>query len=153
VDSRSFKTVSLNKNTVNKEWLLVDATDQTLGRFASKIAMLLRGKYKASYTPHVDCGDNVIVINAEKIRMTGKKWAQKEYVHYSGYPGGQKIEIAKDFVKKGNGPERIIMKAVRGMLPHTRLGDAIINNLKVYQGDKHNQEAQQPKLINLNDLR
>lgn len=153
MDSRSFKTVSLNKNTVNKEWLLVDATDQTLGRFASKIAMLLRGKYKASYTPHVDCGDNVIVINAEKIRMTGKKWAQKEYVHYSGYPGGQKIEIAKDFVKKGNGPERIIMKAVRGMLPHTRLGDAIINNLKVYQGDKHNQEAQQPKLINLNDLR
>jgi len=133
--------------------LLVDATDQTLGRFASKIAMLLRGKYKASYTPHVDCGDNVIVINAEKIRMTGKKWAQKEYVHYSGYPGGQKIEIAKDFVKKGNGPERIIIKAVRGMLPHTRLGDAIINNLKVYQGDKHNQEAQQPKLINLNDLR
>jgi large subunit ribosomal protein L13 len=153
VDSRSFKTVSLNKNTVNKEWLLVDATDQTLGRFASKIAMLLRGKYKASYTPHVDCGDNVIVINAEKIRLTGKKWAQKEYVHYSGYPGGQKIEIAKDFVKKGNGPERIIIKAVRGMLPHTRLGDAIINNLKVYQGDKHNQEAQQPKLINLNDLR
>lgn len=153
MDSRSFKTVSLNKNTVNKEWLLVDATDQTLGRFASKIAMLLRGKYKASYTPHVDCGDNVIVINAEKIRLTGKKWAQKEYVHYSGYPGGQKIEIAKDFVKKGNGPERIIMKAVRGMLPHTRLGDAIINNLKVYQGDKHNQEAQQPKLINLNDLR
>ncbi|MBR4265184.1 MAG: 50S ribosomal protein L13 [Bacteroidales bacterium] len=153
MDSRSFKTVSLNKNTVNKEWLLVDATDQTLGRFASKIAMLLRGKYKASYTPHVDCGDNVIVINAEKIRMTGKKWAQKEYVHYSGYPGGQKIEIAKDFVKKGNGPERIIIKAVRGMLPHTRLGDAIINNLKVYQGDKHNQEAQQPKLINLNDLR
>lgn len=153
MDSRSFKTVSLNKNTVNKEWLLVDATDQTLGRFASKIAMLLRGKYKASYTPHVDCGDNVIVINAEKIRLTGKKWAQKEYVHYSGYPGGQKIEIAKDFVKKGNGPERIIIKAVRGMLPHTRLGDAIINNLKVYQGDKHNQEAQQPKLINLNDLR
>ncbi|MCQ2974699.1 MAG: 50S ribosomal protein L13 [Bacteroidales bacterium] len=154
MDSLSYKTVSLNKATVKKEWLLVDATDQTLGRFASKVAMLLRGKYKASFTPHVDCGDNVIVINAEKIKMTGNKWAQKEYVHHTGYPGGQRIEIANEFVKKANGPERIIEKAVRGMLPKTKLGDAILrNNLKVYQGEKHNHEAQQPKLINLNDLR
>ena len=108
MDSVSYKTVSLNEKTVQKEWLLVDAADQTLGRFASKVAMLLRGKYKASFTPHVDCGDNVIVINAEKIRLTGNKMAQKEYVHYSGYPGGQKIEIAKDFFKKANGPERMI---------------------------------------------
>ncbi|MCQ2249605.1 MAG: 50S ribosomal protein L13 [Bacteroidales bacterium] len=153
MDSLSYKTVSANKATVNKEWLLVDATDQTLGRFASKVAMLLRGKYKVNYTPHVDCGDNVVVINADKIRMTGKKMAQKEYVHYTGYPGGQRIELAKDFVKKGNGYERIIEKAVRGMLPKTKLGDAIIKNLKVFQGDKHDHEAQQPKLINLNDLR
>jgi len=153
VDSLSYKTVSANKATVNKEWLLVDAADQTLGRFASKVAMLLRGKYKASYTPHVDCGDNVIVINADKIRLTGKKMAQKEYVHYTGYPGGQRIEIASDFVKKGNGYERMIEKAVRGMLPKTKLGDAIIKNLKVFQGEKHDHEAQQPKLINLNDLR
>ena len=154
MDSLSYKTVSINKAAVEKEWLLVDATDQTLGRFASKIAMLLRGKYKASFTPHVDCGDNVIVIKAEKIRMTGKKWAQKEYVHHSGYPGGQKIEIAKDFAKKTFGPERIIEKAVRGMLPKNKLADAILrNNLKVYQGDKHEHEAQKPRLINLNDLR
>ena len=104
MDSISYKTVSLNEKTVQKEWLLVDAADQTLGRFASKVAMLLRGKYKASFTPHVDCGDNVIVINAEKIRLTGNKMAQKEYVHYSGYPGGQKIEIAKD----QNGKEYIM---------------------------------------------
>jgi large subunit ribosomal protein L13 len=153
VDSVSYKTVSLNEKTVQKEWLLVDAADQTLGRFASKVAMLLRGKYKASFTPHVDCGDNVIVINAEKIRLTGNKMAQKEYVHYSGYPGGQKIEIAKDFFKKANGPERMIEKAVRGMLPKNKLGDAIMHNLRVYQGEKHEHEAQQPKLINLNDLR
>ncbi len=153
MDSLSYKTVSANKATVNKEWLLVDATDQTLGRFASKVAMLLRGKYKVNYTPHVDCGDNVIVINAEKIRLTGKKMAQKEYVHYTGYPGGQRIEIASDFAKKSNGYQRMIEKAVRGMLPKTKLGDAIIKNLKVFQGDKHEHEAQQPKLINLNDLR
>ena len=154
MDSLSYKTVSLNKAKVNKEWLLVDATNQTLGRFASKVAMLLRGKYKASFTPHVDCGDNVIVINAEKIRLTGNKWAQKEYVHHSLYPGGQKIEIAKEFFKKTTGPERIIEKAVRGMLPKNKLGDAILrNNLKVYQGEQHPHDAQQPKLINLNDLR
>lgn len=153
MDSLSYKTVSANAATVNKEWLLVDATDQTLGRFASKVAMLLRGKYKVNYTPHVDCGDNVVVINAEKIRMTGKKMAQKEYVHYTGYPGGQRIELAKDFAKKADGYERMIKKAVRGMLPKTKLGDAIIKNLKIFQGDKHEHEAQQPKLINLNDLR
>ncbi|MBR4676943.1 MAG: 50S ribosomal protein L13 [Bacteroidales bacterium] len=154
MDSLSFKTVSLNKETAQKEWLLVDATDQTLGRFASKVAMLLRGKYKASFTPHVDCGDNVIVINADKIRLTGKKWAQKEYVHHSLYPGGQKIEIAKDFAKKVDGYERIIRKAVRGMLPKNKLADAILsNNLKVYQGAEHNHEAQKPRLINVNELR
>ena len=154
MDSLSYKTGSLTKNTVQKEWLLVDATDQPLGRFASKVAMLLRGKYKASFTPHVDCGDNVIVINAEKIKMTGKKWSQKEYVHHTGYPGGQRIEIAEEFFKKANGPERIIEKAVKGMLPKSKLGDAILrNNLKVYQGEQHPHEAQQPKLINLNDLR
>ncbi len=153
MDSISYKTVSLNAKTVNKEWLLVDAADATLGRLASKVAMLLRGKYKASFTPHVDCGDNVIVINADKIRLTGDKWNQKEYVHHTGYPGGQRRVVAKEFRKKTYGPERIIEKAVRGMLPKNRLGDKIIKNLKVYRDENHNQEAQKPRLINLNDLK
>lgn len=153
MDSISYKTVSLNAKTVEKEWLLVDAADAPLGRLASKVAALLRGKYKASFTPHVDCGDNVIVINADKIRLTGDKWNQKEYVHHTGYPGGQRRVIAKDFQKKTFGHERIIEKAVRGMLPKNRLGDKIIKNLKVYRDEKHNQEAQKPRLINLNDLK
>lgn len=154
MDSLSYKTVSANKATVQKEWLLVDATDAVLGRFASKVAGLLRGKYKASYTPHVDCGDNVIIINADKIKLTGKKWQEKEYKRHTGYPGGQRIEIACEIFKKANGPERIVEKAIRGMLPKNRLGDKLFSdNLKVYKGDKHEQEAQKPRLINLNDLK
>ena len=156
MDSKSYKTVFVNQETAapQREWLLVDATDQVLGRLASKVAMLIRGKYKASYTPHTRCGDKVIIINADKIKLTGKKWEQKEYKHHTGYPGGQRIEIAKFVAKKPHGAEKIVEKAIRGMLPKTRLGDRMFaDDLYVYKGDKYDQEAQQPKLINLNDLK
>src|SRR5690606_6662292 len=151
VDTLSYKTISANKSTVVKEWVLVDAEGQTLGRMASKVAKLLRGKYKPSFTPHVDCGDNVIVINAEKVVMTGNKWDDKVYLRYTGYPGGQRSAAAKDVLKKH--PERIVENAVKGMLPKNRLGAELFRNLKVYQGAEHGQEAQKPKAINLNDYK
>jgi large subunit ribosomal protein L13 len=151
VDTLSYKTVSANKETVNKEWVLVDATDQVLGRLASKVAKILRGKNKAGYTPHVDCGDNVIVINAEKIRLTGNKLSDKIYVRHTGYPGGQRFQNPAELLKKH--PERVVEKAVKGMLPKNRLGSKIYGNLKVYVGSEHKQEAQQPKLIDLNTIK
>jgi len=151
VDTLSYKTISANKATVNKKWVLVDADGQTLGRLASKVAKLLRGKYKPEFTPHVDCGDNVIVINAEKINLTGNKWEDKSYLRHTGYPGGQRFTGVKQLLDKH--PERIIEKAVKGMLPKTRLGAAVLRNLKVYAGTEHKQEAQQPVAINLNDLK
>ena len=151
MDTLSYKTISANKSTVVKEWVLVDAEGQTLGRMASKVAKLLRGKYKPSFTPHVDCGDNVVVINAEKVVMTGNKWDDKVYLRYAGYPGGQRSAAAKDVLKKH--PERIVENAVKGMLPKNRLGAELFRNLKVYQGAEHGQEAQKPKAINLNDYK
>ena len=151
MDTLSYKTISANKATVNKKWVLVDADGQTLGRLASKVAKLLRGKYKPDFTPHVDCGDNVIVINAEKINLTGNKWEDKTYLRHTGYPGGQRFTGVKQLLEKH--PERIIEKAVKGMLPKTRLGAAVLRNLKVYAGGEHKQEAQQPVTINLNDLK
>ena len=151
MDTLSYKTISANKATVNKKWVLVDADGQTLGRLASKVAKLLRGKYKPDFTPHVDCGDNVIVINAEKINLTGNKWEDKTYLRHTGYPGGQRFTGVKQLLDKH--PERIIEKAVKGMLPKTRLGAAVLRNLKVYAGTEHKQEAQQPVAINLNDLK
>jgi large subunit ribosomal protein L13 len=151
VNTLSYKTVSANKATVNKEWVLVDADGQTLGRLASKVAMLIRGKYKPSYTPHVDCGDNVIVINAEKINLTGNKWNDKTYVRHTGYPGGQRSLTATEMFKKD--ATILVEKAVKGMLPKNRLGNAIFKNLYVYAGSEHNQDAQKPTAINLNDLR
>ncbi len=151
MDTLSYKTISANKATVNKKWVLVDADGQTLGRLASKVAKLLRGKYKPDFTPHVDCGDNVIVINAEKINLTGNKWEDKTYLRHTGYPGGQRFTGVKQLLEKH--PERIIEKAVKGMLPKTRLGAAVLRNLKVYAGSEHKQEAQQPVAINLNDLK
>ncbi len=147
----SYKTVSANKNTVTKEWLVVDADGHSLGRLASKVAMLIRGKYKTNYTPHVDCGDNVIVINAEKINLTGKKWDDKVYVRHTGYPGGQRALTAKEMHQKDN--TRVVEKAIKGMLPKNKLGSALFRNLYVYAGAEHQQTAQTPKLINLNDLR
>ena len=151
MNTLSYKTVSANKATVNKEWVLVDADGQTLGRLASKVAMLIRGKYKPSYTPHVDCGDNVIVINAEKINLTGNKWNDKTYIRHTGYPGGQRSLTATEMFKKD--ATILVEKAVKGMLPKNRLGNALFKNLYVYAGSEHNQDAQKPKAINLNDLR
>ncbi|WP_136467509.1 50S ribosomal protein L13 [Flagellimonas onchidii] len=151
MDTLSYKTVSANKSTVDKQWLLVDAEGQTLGRLASKVAKLLRGKHKPNFTPHVDCGDNVIVINAEKINLSGNKWEDKEYQRYTGYPGGQRSTSAKELLSKH--PERIIEKSVKGMLPKNRLGADLFRNLKVYAGSEHGQEAQKPKAINLNDYK
>ncbi len=149
MDTLSYKTVSANKGTVNKEWLLVDADGQTLGRLASEVAKLLRGKHKPNFTPHVDCGDNVVIINAAKVKLTGKKWEAKEYIRHTGYPGGQRSLTAQEL--KDKNPARIIEKSVKGMLPKNKLGAALFRNLKVYAGAEHDQEAQKPRVINLND--
>ena len=144
----SYKTVSANSETVNKEWLLVDAEGQTLGRVASKIASLIRGKHKVDFTPHVDCGDNVVVINAEKVQLSGNKWEAKEYIRHTGYPGGQRSMNASTLLSKH--PERLIEKAVKGMLPKNKLGRKLYGNLYVYVGSEHDQEAQKPKKVKLN---
>jgi large subunit ribosomal protein L13 len=151
VDTLSYKTVSANKATADKQWVLVDAEGQVLGRLASKVAQLIRGKYKPSYTPHVDCGDNVIIINAEKVVLTGAKVSVKEYIRHTGYPGGQRITTPNALLSKD--PARIIEFAVKGMLPKGRLGRAINRNLYVYAGTAHPHEAQQPKSLNLNSLK
>jgi len=151
VNTLSYKTVSANKATVEKEWVLVDAEGQTLGRLASVVALMLRGKHKTSFTPHVDCGDNVIVINAEKVALTGAKMTDKEYIRHTGYPGGQRIVKADELMKKH--PTRMIEYAVKGMLPKNRLGNAIFRNLYVYEGPAHKHEAQQPKLIDLKTIK
>ena len=151
MDTLSYKTVSENSATVKKEWVLVDATDVVLGRLASKVAKILRGKNKPGYTPHVDCGDNVVIINAEKVRLTGNKLNDKIYVRYSGYPGGQRTQTPSEILAKY--PERLVEKAVKGMLPKNRLGRKIFGNLKVYVGSEHKQEAQKPKVIDLNTIK
>jgi len=150
VNTLSYKTVSANKATVNKEWVLVDADGQTLGRLASKVAMLIRGKYKPNYTPHVDCGDNVVIINANKINLTGKKWTDKSYIRHTGYPGGQRSLTAIELF--GKDPARLVEKAVKGMLPKNKLGSALFRNLYVYADGEHLQEAQKPKTTNLNEV-
>ncbi len=150
MNTLSYKTVSANSETVEKKWLLVDVTGIPLGRSASVIASLLRGKHKTNYTPHVDCGDNVIVINAEKIVLTGQKWNQKQYVRHTGYPGGQKSLSADQVHKKNN--TKLIEKAVKGMLPKNKLGAELFRNLRVYIGNDHKQNSQNPTTINLKDL-
>ena len=151
MDTLSYKTVSANPKTVNKEWVVVDATDQALGRLASKVAVMLRGKHKVNFTPHVDCGDNVIVINAEKVRLTGKKLTDKVYVHHTGYPGGQRFATPKE--RLASKPTFVVEEAVRGMLPKTILGADLFRNLHVYAGSEHPHQAQNPKIINLNELK
>ncbi|MCK0155598.1 50S ribosomal protein L13 [Cellulophaga sp. F20128] len=150
MDTLSYKTISANKATVSKEWLLVDAEGETLGRFASKVAKILRGKNKPNFTPHVDCGDNVIVINAEKVTLSGNKWQTKTYIRHTGYPGGQRSQTAIEMLEKN--PARVVEKSIKGMLPKNRLGAELFRNLKVYVGSEHNQEAQKPRAINLKDL-
>jgi large subunit ribosomal protein L13 len=147
VNTLSYKTVSANKATVNKEWVIVDAEGAILGRLATLIANMLRGKHKTNFTPHVDCGDNVVVINAEKVVLTGEKWSDKLYVRHTGYPGGQKFTSAQEMLKKN--PISLVENAVRGMLPKNRLGDALYRNVHVYAGTSHPHEAQKPKKIEI----
>ena len=150
MDTLSYKTISANKATVHKEWVLVDAEGQTLGRLASKIAILLRCKHKTNFTPHVDCGDNVIVINSEKINLSGNKWTEKTYIRHTGYPGGQRSLTATEMFSKD--PARLVEKSVKGMLPKNKLGAALFRNLNVVVGAAHSHEAQKPKAINLNEV-
>ena len=150
MDTQSYKTVSLNAATVQKEWVVIDATDLPLGRLASRVALVLRGKTKPGFTPHVDCGDNVIVVNAEKVALSGKKMTDRVYTRYTGYPGGQRFTTPAEILSKR--PAELIRRSVRGMLPKTRLGDKIINNLYIYAGPEHPHQAQQPKEIKLNEI-
>lgn len=145
MDTNSFKTVSLNKATAEKNWVIVDADSQVLGRMSSEVAKMIRGKHKPGYTPHMDCGDNVIVINADKVRLTGKKWTDKQYVRHTGYPGGQRIETPNQVKAKSS--TILVEKAVRGMLPINRLGRQLFKNLHVYEGAEHPHGAQQPKEV------
>ncbi len=143
MDALSYKTISANKATSTKDWFVVDAEGQTLGRFASKIANILRGKHKTNFTPHADCGDNVIIINADKIRFTGNKMNEKEYKFFSGYPGGLRFEVAKNILVRR--PTYIVEHAIKGMLPKNKLGAELFRNLYVYAGSEHPHAAQQPK--------
>lgn len=147
MDTLSYKTKSANKATVNKNWLVVDAEGQQLGRLASGVAKLIRGKHKTDFTPHVDAGDNVIVLNASKIALSGAKWDQKEYLRYTEYPGGQRSLTARQMYDKD--PARLIEFAVKGMLPKNKLGRALLKNLYVYSNEEHLQEAQKPEKIDI----
>ena len=150
MDTLSYKTISVNNATATKNWVVIDATDQVLGRLASRVALVLRGKEKANFTPHVDCGDNVIIINAAKVRMTGNKMTDKVYVHHTGYPGGQRYITPEKLMAKK--PTAVVENAVKGMLPKNRLGAQLFRNLYVYEGAEHPHQAQQPKQINLNEI-
>ncbi len=145
MNTLSYKTQSANKDTVVRKWYIVDADGQTCGRLCSKIATVLRGKHKPSYTPHVDCGDNVIVINADKIRLTGSKMEQKVYLSYSMYPGGQKSITAEELMKKK--PAAVLERSVKGMLPKTKLGRAMFKKLYAYAGEEHPHKAQKPESL------
>ena len=147
MDAQSYKTISANKATVNKRWFVVDAEGKTLGRLSSAIAKIIRGKNKPDFTPHVDCGDNVIVLNADKISLSRDKMTTKEYVSYSGFPGGQRMTSARDLMAKR--PELLVEKAVKGMLPKNRLGRKIFHNLHVFAGSEHPHQAQKPELLEL----
>lgn len=151
MDTLSYKTLSANKETANKQWFIVDAENQILGRMSSKIAKILRGKYKTNFTPHADCGDYVIIINADKAIMTGKKMENREIFSHTGYPGGQKRITPVQMLEKDG--TSVVKHAIKGMLPKNKLGAAILRNLYIYTGTEHDQEAQKPTLINLNDLK
>lgn len=159
MDTLSYKTVSANAATVNKEWVVVDATDQVLGRLCAKVAKILRGKYKPNFTPHVDCGDNVIIINADKVVLTGKKWTDRQYVRYTGYPGGQRFTTPAEMQAKSlnkhikPGMHPLFLHVIKGMLPKNKLGAQLLKNVYVYNGGEHPHEAQQPKVIDINKLK
>ncbi|MDZ7716043.1 MAG: 50S ribosomal protein L13 [Balneolaceae bacterium] len=147
MDTNSFKTFSAKQGDIDKKWLLVDAEGISLGRLASNVATFLRGKHKPTFTPHMDTGDNVVVINAEKIQLTGKKLQQKQYFRHTEYPGGEKFTSAEEMME--NDPTWIIKNAVKGMLPKNKLSSKLMTNLRVYAGPVHEQEAQQPEKIEL----
>ena len=151
MNTLSYRTLSANDATVDKQWILVDAEGQPLGRLASKVAKIIRGKHKPNFTPHVDCGDNVIVINAEKVALSGKKMEVKEYIRHTGYPGGQRSLLAKQVMEKF--PERLVEKAVKGMLPKNRLGRKLYTNLKVVVGAEHKFAAQKPTEVKLDSIK
>ena len=150
MDTQSYKTVSLNAATVKKEWVVIDATDLALGRLASRVALVHRGKTNPGFTPNVDCCDNVLIVNAEKVKLLGKKMTDRVYTRYTGYPGGQRFTTPREILAKR--PAELIRRSVRGMLPKTRLGDKLIGNLYVYAGPEHPHQAQQPKTIKLNEI-
>lgn len=151
MDTLSYKTVSANKETADKKWHLVDAEGETLGRLATRVAKVLRGKYKTNYTPHADCGDYVVVINAEKIELSGKKWDDKIYTRHTGYPGGQRTLTAKELLEKR--PIRLVEKAVKGMLPKNRLGSKLYSNMYVFAGAEHDKDAQKPAKLDLTSIK
>jgi len=151
MDTLSYRTISVNKETADKQWVLINAEGQVLGRLASHVAKMLRGKNKPFYTPHADCGDYVVIVNAEKVLLTGKKLTDKVYVHYSGYPGGDKHHSPQEMLKRR--PTYLIEEAVRGMLPRTRLGREIFGNLHVYAGPEHPHQGQSPKEIDINTIK
>ena len=159
MDTLSYKTISVNKETAQKEWVVIDATDQVVGRLCSKVAKLIRGKYKPSFTPHVDCGDNVIIINAAKVVFTGKKETDKLYTRYTGYPGGQRYATPAILQKKSEnkhlkaGKHPLFLHVIKGMLPKGRLGRRLIDNLYVFEGTEHNMQAQKPKAIDINQYK
>lgn len=151
MNTLSYKTVSANAATVDKQWVLVDANEQVLGRLASKVAKLLRGKHKPNYTPHVDCGDNVVIINAANVRLTGNKLDDRKLFNYSGYPGGRHDKTPRQMLAES--PERMLERTIKGMLPKNRLGAKLLRNLHVYAGPQHEQEAQQPKVLDINAMK
>ena len=159
MNTLSYKTVSVKAGDIQKEWVVVDATDQVLGRLCSKVAMILRGKHKPSFTPHMDCGDNVIIINADKVKLTGDKWDSREYLRYTGYPGGQRSFSPADLQRKSlnkhikAGKHPLFLHVIKGMLPKNKLGAKILNNVYIYNGPDHPHEAQQPKVIDINKLK
>ncbi len=159
MDTLSYKTISATAETAQKEWVVIDATDQVLGRLCAKVAKILRGKYKPCFTPHADCGDNVIIINADKVKLTGNKWDDRIYYSYTGYPGGQRSATPRILMTKSNskavkaGMHPLYIKVVKGMLPKNRLGAQIIKNLHVYNGAEHPHAAQNPKVIDINTLK
>ena len=153
MDTLSYKTVSVNKETAKKEWVVVDATDQIVGRLCSKVAKLLRGKYKPSFTPHVDCGDNVIIINAAKVQFSGKKETDKIYTRYTGYPGGQRFNTPADLRTRPNGIDKMLRHAIKGMLPKGPLGRSLMDKVYIFEGAEHNKAAQQPKNIDINQYK
>ena len=153
MNTLSYKTISLNKETANKEWVVIDCTDQVVGRLCSRVAKILRGKYKPGFTPHVDCGDNVILINAAKVVFTGKKETDKVYTRYTGYPGGQRFNTPAELRTRKDGADKILRHAVKGMLPKGRLGRHLLDNLYIFDGTEHNMQAQQPKEIDINQYK